>query len=151
MSPGYCSECGNKLDVGAKFCRGCGTALSPGENETVPNAEPSPESEATDNPPTTDATPANATETSSTMFHLTSGLVAGYFVFFALGIVVSSDALVGLAVLCVPISWVTMYVDLRSLDERLWSTRPIVWVVAAILLYIVAAPLYVYKRRQVRS
>jgi hypothetical protein len=85
------------------------------------------------------------------MYRLTSGLVAGYFVFFVLGIVVSSDAVVGLAVLCVPISWVTMYVDLRSLDERLWSTRPIVWVVAAILLYIVAAPLYVYKRRQVRS
>lgn len=148
MSPGYCSECGNKLDVGAKFCRGCGTELSPGDETTAPDPTPDPESGTTD---TTAARPASATETSSTMYRLTSGLVAGYFVFFVLGIIVSSDAAVGLAVLCVPISWVTMYVDLRGLDERLWSTRPIVWVVGAVLLYIVVAPLYVYKRRQVRS
>lgn len=83
------------------------------------------------------------------MFKATAGLVAGYFVFVIGGVAAGSDAVVGLGVICVLVSLVTMYVDLRDLDERLWGTRPILWIVGALLLYIVVAPLYLYKRRQV--
>lgn len=83
------------------------------------------------------------------MFKVTTGLIAGYFVFVLLGVGISSNALVGLGVICVLVSLITMYVDLRDLDSQLWDTRPIVWVIGSILLYIVIAPLYIYKRRQV--
>jgi len=90
----------------------------------------------------------DGTESTNTMFRVTAGLVAGYFIFVILGAAISSNALIGLGVICVLISLITMYVDLRDLQEPLWNTRPILWVIGALLLYIVVAPLYVYKRRQ---
>ena len=83
------------------------------------------------------------------MFRVTSGLFAGYFVFVILGAIISNNALIGLGVFSLLISLVTMYVDLRNLEKRLWGIRPILWIIGALLLYIIVAPVYIYKRRQV--
>ena len=45
-------------------------------------------------------------------------------------------------------SMAAMYMDLKNLDQKLrWS--PWVWVVLALLFYVVAMPYYLYKRNQV--
>lgn len=44
-----------------------------------------------------------------------------------------------------------MYADLRSLDDPMWDPNPILWVVGALLLYVVAIPLYAYKRHTLKS
>jgi hypothetical protein len=137
MSTNYCSNCGAKLAVSAGFCSECGTKIgessanqqaSVGQDESIETA---------------------GGGESDTMFKMTSGLVTGYFVFVVFGFGVSSNALIGLGVVCLFVSLITMYVDLRDLDGRLWDTRPILWVIGSALLYIVVAPLYIYKRQQV--
>lgn len=136
MSANYCPDCGAELAQNARFCSECGSGI--GESDTsqqVPVSQP-------------ESSTTQEEEPSNTMFKATSGLVAGYFLFVILGFWSSSTALIGLGVLCMPVSLVTMYVDLRDLEENLWDTRPILWVVGAVLLYIVVAPLYIYKRRQ---
>jgi hypothetical protein len=45
------------------------------------------------------------------------------------------------------VSIVAMYDDLRSLEDPLWDTRPILWVLAGVLVYVVAIPLYYSRRR----
>lgn len=137
MSPNYCSNCGAELTSDARFCSECGTEVGKSKmNQQVSVSQSEPVETTQDG------------ETTS-MFKVTTGLIAGYFVFVLLGVGISSNALVGLGVICVLVSLITMYVDLRDLDSQLWDTRPIVWVIGSILLYIVIAPLYIYKRRQV--
>lgn len=139
MSANYCSSCGSELEQGTKFCPECGEDVS-GEGSNTAESGSATHAEG----------PAATGETTSnTMFRVTSGLIAGYFIFVVLGAAVGSNALIGLGAVCVLISLITMYVDLRDLEERLWGTRPILWVVGALLLFIVIGPLYIYKRRQV--
>lgn len=140
MSMSYCSSCGQELAAGTKYCPECGQETTDG-NTTAGTNDPSATAE-----PTAVADDGTA---SDTMFKATAGLFIGYLAFVVIGVAASSDALVGLGVICVLVSLVTMYVDLRDLDGRLWDTRPILWVIGALLLYIVVAPLYIYKRRQV--
>lgn len=83
------------------------------------------------------------------MFNATVGLFAGWILFIILGGGGQNESLLGLAVLCLLASIITMYVDLRDLDKQLWDTSPILWAIGAALLYIVVTPLYIYKRRQV--
>lgn len=137
MPANYCSDCGSELSANAEFCPECGSEVGNPSTGQQPSASHSETVERTDS------------QASNTMFKATSGLIAGYFVFFIFGFSVSSNALIGLGAISLLASLVTMYVDLRDLDSRLWNTRPILWVVGAALLYIVVAPLYVYKRRQV--
>lgn len=166
----YCPSCGASLDDDAAFCTECGAEIGSGEamgasasTSDGPAASPGAESGSTASaaggasPGTSTGSSAAAGASgasaeagrSDTMFKATAGLVAGYFVFVIGGFAAGSDAVVGLGVICVLVSLVTMYVDLRDLEERLWGTRPILWIVGALLLYIVVAPLYLYKRRQV--
>lgn len=140
MSASYCASCGAELDDGARFCPECGAETSGGEAASGADVSSAPTESPSD--------PGDSS-VSDTMFKVTAGLVLGYFAFVILGVAISSNAVIGLGVICVLVSLVTMYVDLRDLDERLWDTRPILWVIGALLLYIVVAPLYVYKRRQV--
>lgn len=140
MSANYCSSCGTELEQGVKFCPECGEEVSAGESNTA---------ETTTTPTTESETPTQSEAPSNTMFRVTSGLIVGYFVFVLLGAAISSNALIGLGALCVLIALITMYVDLRDLEERLWETRPILWVIGALLLFVVIGPLYIYKRRQV--
>lgn len=140
MSESYCASCGAELDAGTKFCPECGAeanggGATPGTEESAAAAE--------------SQTGSGGAAASDTMFKVTAGLFVGYIAFVVLGVAASSNALVGLGAICVLVSLVTMYVDLRDLDGRLWDTRPILWVIGALLLYIVVAPLYIYKRRQV--
>lgn len=137
MAENYCPSCGSELADDAGFCSECGTEIGGS------NGSPGPTGSESERADTVDGEP------SDTMFRVTSGLVVGYFVLVLLGAGISSNAVIGLGALCLLVSLVTMYVDLRDLDEPLWGTRPILWAVGAALLYIVVAPLYVYKRRQV--
>lgn len=137
MTSNYCSNCGAELAASAGFCPECGTEV--GKSGTNQQASVS----------QTEQVESVGGGDSNTMFKATSGLIAGYFVFFILGFGISSNALIGLGAVCLLVSLVTMYVDLRDLDGRLWGTRPILWVIGSALLYIVVAPLYVYKRRLV--
>jgi len=147
MSTKFCSECGTELDQGAQFCRSCGTRVSPDANETVAESE-SAEVEMKSQT-TGESGDLKESSSSNTMFRVTSGLFAGYFVFVILGAIISNNALIGLGVFSLLISLVTMYVDLRNLEKRLWGIRPILWIIGALLLYIIVAPVYIYKRRQV--
>jgi hypothetical protein len=144
MAPNYCSSCGTELESGAGFCTNCGTAVedsgSGDEAGTGGATVPSGDVEAGE--------PAVAADDSS-MFTATAALVGGYFLFVIVGLGASIPALAGVGVLCLVASLVTMYLDLRDLDGKLWDTSPILWVIAAVLLYIVVAPLYLYKRRQI--
>lgn len=137
MSSSYCQNCGAGLTADASFCSDCGTEV--GESGTNQQASVS-QTEQVEN--------VGGGE-SDTMFKVTSGLISGYFVFLILGFAISSNALIGLGVVALFASLITMYVDLRDLEGRLWGTRPILWVIGSALLYIVIAPLYIYKRRQV--
>lgn len=84
------------------------------------------------------------------MFKVTTGLIGGWFVFgLILGLGTLNETFFYLGAVFLLVSLVTMYVDLRDLDGRLWDTRPILWVIGAALLYIVVAPLYIYKRQEV--
>jgi hypothetical protein len=137
MSVNYCSNCGAEIAASAGFCPECGIEVS----ESSANQQASVDQD--------ESIESAGGGDSDTMFHVTSGLVAGYFVFVIFGFGVSSNALIGLGVVCLFVSLITMYVDLRDLDGRLWDTRPILWVIGSALLYIVVAPLYIYKRQQV--
>lgn len=132
----YCQQCGQELLATANFCENCGARVG---TTPTPQQAVGQQPVANQHPPEQD---------SDAMFKATCGLVGGYFVFLLLGLVTFSNGLLLLALLMLPISLITMYVDLRELDGILWDTRPILWVVAAILLYIVVVPLYIYKRRQ---
>lgn len=135
MSGGYCGNCGAELADVASFCSECGKKV--GDNSSGRETSRKPETADLD------------MEQSQTMYQATTGLVAGYFLFVILGVVVSTNALIGIGVVCLFVSIVTMYVDLRDLEGHLWDTRPILWIIGAVLLYIVVAPLYIYKRRQI--
>lgn len=134
MAPNYCMDCGGELVAGAKFCSECGAEVG--------------EAGTTQNPPSQHQDTA-ARGGDPTMFRATVGLFVGYLVFVVLGLVLLNSALFVLAGVCVIISLITMYVDLIDLEGRLWDTRPVLWIVAGVLAYIVVTPLYVYKRRQV--
>jgi hypothetical protein len=80
------------------------------------------------------------------------GLI-GWFAFLILGVSAEPSPGAGgfylLALLSWAISIVGMYVDLDNLDRELADTSPALWVLGAVLLYIVAVPWYVYKRHTV--
>lgn len=83
------------------------------------------------------------------MYVVTSVLIVAFFVFLVAGLSAGSDSLLGLGLVAWFLSFITMYVDIHDLDGKLWDTRPILWVIAAVLMYIIVAPLYIYKRSQV--
>jgi ribosomal protein L40E len=147
MSTNFCSECGTELNQDAQFCRSCGTKVPLRSNETA--AEGESDELKMESQTVGEGEDAKESGSSNTMFQITSGLFAGYFLFVILGAIISNNALIGLGVLSLLISLVTMYVDLRNLEKRLWGTRPILWIIGAFLLYIIVAPLYIYKRKQV--
>lgn len=136
VTANYCQNCGAGLGEVDEFCAECGTKVGVSGSSSDVADEGS------------EAAEQRVDDSSDTMFKATAGLVAGYFLFAILGIGISSNGLVGLAALCLIVSLVTMYVDMRDLKTRLWGTRPILWVIGAALLYIVVAPLYLYKRSQ---
>lgn len=142
MAANYCQECGSELESGAAFCTNCGTAVDDATGAGGGQAGPTMESDQTE-------VAGTGGSESESMFRMTAALVGGYFLFVIVGVGASIPALAGLGVLCLLASLVTMYLDLRELDEQLWGTRPILWVIGAALLYVVVGPLYVYKRRQV--
>jgi hypothetical protein len=121
--------------------------VSPKSDETAPESES--DELKMESQTVGESEDVKESSSSNTMFRVTSGLFAGYFVFVILGAIISNNALIGLGVFSLLISLVTMYVDLRNLEKRLWGTRPILWIIGALLLYIIVAPVYIYKRRQV--
>lgn len=128
MSEDYCWNCGNELVHVAKFCTACGETVRPDDS-----AEP------------TDL----ATEQTNTMFKVTVVLMAAYYLLFFSALILGNTTLGVLGGFCAVAFLITMYVDLRDLNGRLWGTRPIVWVLGVILAAIAIMPLYVYKRYQV--
>lgn len=129
----YCSNCGTEISGSARFCTECGTEVT----------KESASAERTQG----ESLPVE-TARSDTMFRVTAGLFVAYWAGAFLWGASGSDALLGLVVLSVPAAAIAMYVDLRDLDEPLWGTRPVVWAIGAVLLYIVVVPVYLYKRWQ---
>lgn len=165
QAPNYCPECGEELsewgDEALRYCPSCGQALQDAE----PDEEGEPrEKAATEWPraPTEDkantsgtATGTGAAGVQTKWYRRTLWLFLGALSTFGAGVVVSpvsgsgAGLLFLLSFLLGIASIGTMYKDLASLEIELWDTRPALWVVGAVLLWIVIMPVYLYKRRQV--
>lgn len=78
---------------------------------------------------------------------LTLALAGGWLAFLAAGVALVEPILTGVSLACWIASLVAMYLDLASLDRRIGGKPPILWVLLAVALYVVAVPVYAYKRR----
>lgn len=86
---------------------------------------------------------------STVLYRTTIGFAAGYAVLVTASLLVGNTSLFSLGILFLVGSLISMYLDLLSLEVRLYDTRPILWLVGAVLMYFLVVPLYVYKRHQV--
>lgn len=163
--PNFCPECGEELsefgDKAPRYCPSCGRALRDAESdeEGEPQETPAtqwPTSPADDEPETAadSEEPEVSSEPLSDWYRYTAVLFAAALILFLVGVatidVVSTasggflifSAVSGVAAI------VAMYMDLRELDRHLWETRPVIWVIGAVFLWVVVLPVYLYKRKQ---
>lgn len=86
---------------------------------------------------------------STVLYRTTLGFVVGYAALVTAGLFLGNTSMFAVGLLFLVGSLVTMYLDLLSLEVRLYDTRPALWLVGAVLMYFLVVPLYVYKRNQV--
>lgn len=150
MTQNFCSNCGSGLSEGMYFCPECGMNLEEGVRSEDDYESPSAEetsSEVAAASRTVSRQPRRS-QKRSTMYLLTSSLIVLTLAFFGTGLYIENRMLLNASSLTFVLSFITMYLDLQSLDGKLWGSRPIAWIIAAVLLYIFAAPWYIYQRWQ---
>lgn len=163
--PNFCPECGKELsefgDEVPRYCPNCGRGLHDTESgeEVEPQETPAPQwpTSPTDDEPETAAEPADSEvgpAPLSDWYRYAAVLFAAALILFLVGVATidmvstASGGLLIFSGVSGVAAIVAMYMDLRELDRHLWDTRPVVWVIGAVLLWIVVLPVYLYKRRQ---
>lgn len=159
----FCTECGAKLVGGEKFCSNCGNdlrALQTGdareestaqvpEPDSFPEPEPQPDSSDSGPPLTGGNQSAYHAVIASTLLWVVS-LTVAYELHAPAAAGPMSGAAAGLYTLAL-LAWVAsliaLYIDLDSLSGNLWRSSSAAWIIGAILGYIIAIPLYIFKRR----
>lgn len=165
---GYCPGCGEELPgpVGdpLRYCPNCGRRLeqrAEGERQNQPQATPRSSQTAEDpgrpSGGLREVEESAARTDSRSWYAYTSGLFFTAIILFMGGAIatdIASAIAGGLLVFSFILGFAsiaTMYLDLRRLNGSLWDTRPLIWVVGAVLLWIVVLPLYVIKRHSHRT
>ena len=166
----YCSQCGFALSGDERYCPDCGEAVvapdpdSPTEGPTEADRGAGPDRSGSspsrtadqDRPDPVDSPPATEPgdpESFRVAIWASLAWLVAVLVVVTLSLGAGSGArgygtaIGGIAWIAWFVSLVAMYDDLRSLEEPLWDTRPILWVLAGLLVYVVAIPLYYTRRR----
>lgn len=141
-----CKSCGTEIDSETKSCPLCG-APQPG------NEDSSSDMEGQEGPYFTvrKAFWSLYPDRSNVFYRATLGLAVGYTGFVLLSLSTNNVAFFTFGIVLATLSILSLYLDLLGLEVHLYDTRPVLWVIGAVLMYFLVVPLYVYKRQRVRD
>jgi len=171
----YCRDCGSSVGTDDEFCCECGAPQSEGAEDRVAGPETLTwvcqdcgETTPKNDTPCRECgshqyvkinadvggsvgdadRPADRNPQTDTFYTLTLGLSGLWLLFILLwlGTGAALYSLLGLG--CIVISLLTMVVDLSKVEGKLYDTSAPVWLLAAVVLWVVIMPIYLYKRSQ---
>lgn len=150
MTQNFCPKCGTELSEGMKFCPECGMNLEVDvqSGEELETASLGDGSSGIETENRTVSRQSSSTQGLPPMYLVTSFLIVLTVSFFGIGLYNENRTLLNASSVTFILSFVTMYLDLHSLDGKLTGYRPISWIIGAVLLYIFFAPWYIFQRWQ---